>query len=95
VSRWTIVAEVDDTRALIGGWQAGDIARSVGAWPLWLGSKRRWSLELIHVRDFIAVAEERGAAVIVTGDLPPIPAAAAPVVQPDMQLCLFGGGDAA
>lgn len=96
--RWVVTADVDGPRVLVGGWRAGDIARMVGARPMWLGSKRRWSLEARYAWDFVAAAEASGAEVTVTGEMPPLPVdpAPVPVIEPEeLQLSLFGGGDAA
>ena len=90
--RWVIGVEVEEGRVLISGWQGGRIARSIGAWPVWLGGRRQWQIRREQARDFIIAAEERGAAVIVTGELPPPVKPDQPAAAEDPQLALFGIG---
>jgi len=93
--RWTLKVHVTPTSMEVGGWRGGELLRAIGAHPFWLDRRHVWAVAPHHAVDLIALAEARGAAVIVTGIPLRVEAEQHSDPQPDPQLTLFGGGDGA
>jgi len=96
--RWKQTVDIQADRVVAGGWRAGEFLRAAGLHPLWLATAGGWVLDRDRAADAVAALERSPAALLITGEPTQLSTAVNSSPEPEdlqLELSLFGGGDAA